>query len=111
MDGLIQKNDLINELLTGNQRCITSTGHELTMNMVLSFIKHQPSVDGANNEKQNNAKNNIALDNVFCQWKYIDSHSYRAMIPCTQKIRNIQAMRYYKFCPFCGKKMKVVENE
>ena len=44
MGRLIDADALLNELLTENQKCITSTGHELTMNMIVSFINHQPIV-------------------------------------------------------------------
>ena len=43
MGRLIDADTLIGKLLTENQRCITSTGHELTMSMVVSFIKDQPT--------------------------------------------------------------------
>ena len=44
MARLIDADALIDELRTQNQICITSTGHELTMNMVYSFINKQPTV-------------------------------------------------------------------
>ena len=44
MGRLIDADALIDMLLTENQKCITSTGHELTMNMIVSFINHQPIV-------------------------------------------------------------------
>lgn len=40
---LIDADALVKELLTENQKCITSTGHELTMNMIVSFINYQPT--------------------------------------------------------------------
>ena len=40
---LIDADALIDMLLTENQKCITSTGHELTMNMIVSFINHHPT--------------------------------------------------------------------
>ena len=43
MSRLIDADVLINLLLTENQRCITSTGHELSVNMINSFIKNQPT--------------------------------------------------------------------
>lgn len=42
-DDLISRSALIDELRTENQICITTTGHELTMNMVYSFINKQPT--------------------------------------------------------------------
>lgn len=44
MSDLISRSALVDMLLTENQRCITSTGHEVTINMVVSFIKAQPTV-------------------------------------------------------------------
>lgn len=38
---LIDADALSEVLLTENQRCITSTGHELTMSMIVSFIQNQ----------------------------------------------------------------------
>lgn len=43
MGRLIEADKLIDMLLTENQRCVTSTGHELTMNTIVSFINHQPT--------------------------------------------------------------------
>lgn len=43
MGRLIDADKLIGVLLTENQRCITSTGHELTMNMIVSFVNNQPT--------------------------------------------------------------------
>lgn len=40
----IDADALTDMLLTENQRCVTSTGHELTMNMIVSFINHQPTI-------------------------------------------------------------------
>ena len=48
-------------------------------------------------------------NNDFCEWKYIDSTSYNATIPCRVNTMNIKSMRYYTYCPYCGKKIKVVE--
>lgn len=48
-------------------------------------------------------------ENDFCEWKYIDSTSYNATIPCRGNTMNIKSMRYYTYCPYCGKKIKVVE--
>lgn len=48
-------------------------------------------------------------NNDFCEWKYIDSTSYNATIPCRGNTMNIKSMRYYTYCPYCGKKIKVVE--
>ena len=47
-------------------------------------------------------------NNDFCEWKYIDSTSYNATIPCRGNTMNIKSMRYYTYCPYCGKKIKVV---
>ena len=43
MSRMIEEDALIKELLTENQRCVTSTGQELTMNMIVSFINNQPT--------------------------------------------------------------------
>lgn len=48
-------------------------------------------------------------NNDFCEWKYIDSTSHNATIPCRGNTMNIKSMRYYTYCPYCGKKIKVVE--
>lgn len=42
MSDLISKSKLIDFLRTENQRCITSTGRELTMNIIYTFIELQP---------------------------------------------------------------------
>lgn len=44
-----------------------------------------------------------------CEWKYISSVLYDAYIKCRGKVMNIRSMRYYKYCPYCGRKIKVVE--
>lgn len=41
---LISRRTLLDYLLTENQICVGSTGHELTMNMITSFINNQPTV-------------------------------------------------------------------
>ena len=43
-----------------------------------------------------------------CEWKYIDTVSFNAKFSCNGKTRNIKSMRSYKYCPYCGKKIKVV---
>lgn len=48
-------------------------------------------------------------NNDFCEWEYISSVSHYANIGCKNVERNIKSMRYYTYCPFCGKKIKVVE--
>ena len=44
-----------------------------------------------------------------CEWKYIDTVSFNAKFSCNGKTRNIKSMRSYKYCPYCGRKIKVVE--
>ena len=52
---------------------------------------------------------NTSTNNDFCEWKYTNSTSYTATISCEKKTMNIKSMRYYTYCPYCGKKIKVVE--
>ena len=49
------------------------------------------------------------VDDDVCEWKYIDTVSFNAKFSCNGKTRNIKSMRSYKHCPYCGKKIKVVE--
>lgn len=44
-----------------------------------------------------------------CEWEYLTSTSYQARIHCNGFIRNIKSMKNYKFCPYCGRKIKVIE--
>lgn len=44
-----------------------------------------------------------------CEWEYISSVSHYANIGCKNVERNIKSMRYYTYCPYCGKKIKVLE--
>ena len=48
------------------------------------------------------------VDDDVCEWKYIDTVSFNAKFSCNGKTRNIKSMRSYKHCPYCGKKIKVV---
>ena len=62
---------LVNELLTENQKCITSTGHELTMNMIVSFINYQPIVFDKEKviaELEEFKINGTNLDNADYKW-------------------------------------------
>ena len=49
------------------------------------------------------------VDDDVCEWKYIDTVSFNAKFSCNGKTRNIKSMRSYKHCPYCGKKIKVVD--
>lgn len=40
---LIDADELINFLRTENQRCITSTGHELSLSIIATLIEFQPT--------------------------------------------------------------------
>lgn len=42
MSDLISRSTLVNTILTENQRCITSTGHEMSISMICNFILNQP---------------------------------------------------------------------
>lgn len=39
---LISRSALVNTILTENQRCITSTGHEMSISMICDFILNHP---------------------------------------------------------------------
>lgn len=45
---LIDADELLDLIDTENQRCIVSTGHELTVKIIRDFIKHQPTVYNVN---------------------------------------------------------------
>lgn len=49
MSRLIDADALIDILLTENQRCITSTNYELSVNMIVSFIENQPTAYSVEN--------------------------------------------------------------
>lgn len=63
--------------------------------------------------KVKNIVNELAeeYNNDFCEWEYISSVSHYANIGCKNVERNIKSMRYYTYCPYCGKKIKVIGKE
>lgn len=134
---LISRSALVDMLLTENQRCITSTGHELSMSMIVNFIENQHITysiekvveelkewtfnadvnigDGTlKNSKliaSENAikivKRGIVSDDDVCEWKYNDEFEF-AKSECGAIDTHRIAFRKLKFCPYCGKKIKVV---
>ena len=46
----------------------------------------------------------------FCKWNYLDSRSFKANISCRNKVMNIKSMKYYTYCPYCGKKIQIIDE-
>lgn len=69
-------------------------------------------MDSKYNMILNNVPNfldSIKENEIVCEWTYVSSVTYIAKISCTNKERNIKSMRYYNYCPYCGRKIKIIQ--
>lgn len=165
---LIDADELINFLRTENQRCITSTGHELSLSIIATLIECQPTAynvdtvvaeldkkakrhggedyfvefgDAIEIVKQggitydcNNCANYTEPDEVdngcylcckgyennykpkvdnggvpddVCEWK--PDKAFDGMYKACSG--DVTYLKDFKFCPYCGKKIKIKESD
>lgn len=75
MGDLISRSEVIDTILTENQRCITSTGHEMSISMICDFILNQPTaydVDAVVAELEKDTTCRFRLDGYIPKSKAID---------------------------------------
>ena len=85
-------NNVIEEIEKANQGCCNYCGCDLYSDNVIEIVKHEGMSDDACECKKHRVIDNIQMYSTSCLHEL-----------------EVRCIRKYKYCPYCGKNIKVVE--